>query len=144
MTDSFENFAVLCIKLTRYWNEIASDELAKYGIKSSHGVYLMILHETEEGVTSSQLSKIAKRDKADVSRAVSSFVENGLVKVKGANNYRATLLLTAKGKKLIERISKKSGTFLEDLSAGVTVKQKEALEIAIKKMSNNIKELYEI
>lgn len=143
MADSFENFAVLCIKLTRYWNEIASEELKKYSIKASHGVYLMILHESKEDVTSSRLSKIAKRDKADVSRALSSFMENGLVKLKGTNNYRAVIQLTVKGKKLIERISKKSGAFLNDLSAGVSEKHKEALDFIIATMSSNIKELYE-
>ena len=143
MAQGFENFTILFLKLTRYWNNVASEELKKYDIKAAYGVYLMILNDSEEELTAGKLSKIAKRDKADVSRAMDLFLTNGLIKLKGETNYRAIIKLTPKGKKLLEKINTKLTTFIDELSEGVSEEQRKAFEEAFTLMSKNLKEKYE-
>ena len=140
MTGNFERFTTMFLVMTRHWNEVATQELKKYGIKGAHGVYLMILNESD-GITSGKLAKIAKRDKADVSRAVDAFLENGLIKLKGETNYRAEIVLTAKGKKLLVRISDKIREFISDISGDMT-EEREYMLRALEVMELNLKNKY--
>lgn len=143
MAYGFENFTVLFLKLTRYWNKVAAEELKKYDIKAAYGVYLMILNDSDEELTAGKLSRIAKRDKADVSRAMDLFLTNGLIKLKGETNYRAAIKLTPKGKKLLEKINKKLTAFIDEISDGISEEQRAAFDAGFVVMSKNLKEKYE-
>ncbi|MDO4198651.1 MAG: MarR family winged helix-turn-helix transcriptional regulator [Erysipelotrichaceae bacterium] len=142
MAYSFEHFAVLFVKLNRHWNDIASEEMGKYDIKGKYAVYLLILKDSKEDLTASILSKIAGKDKADVSRAVKCFEENGLVKLKGDSSYRAVIKITAKGRKLIGRIETRMDEIVNEAAADVSDAQQETMLKVFDKMGKIIDDKY--
>ena len=69
--DRFETFSLALFNISRYWNRLAADEMAKYGLKGAHAFYLVTILRYDGTVTASQLCELCGKDKADVSRAVS-------------------------------------------------------------------------
>ena len=41
MIDRFEHFSYALNELNKYWHKIASEEMKKYGLKSTHSIYLI-------------------------------------------------------------------------------------------------------
>ena len=97
MDHRFERFSLAIFEISRCWHKLAADEMAKYGLKGPHAMYLVTIRRFPEGVTSAQLSELCGRDKADVSRAVSLLEEKGMIYREG-NLDRALLKLTDKGR----------------------------------------------
>ena len=72
MVERFEKFSFDIAQIYHYWHKITTDEMAKFGLKGSNAVYLTLLYQYEEGLTSAQLCELCSRDKADVSRTMST------------------------------------------------------------------------
>jgi len=45
MVERFEKFSFEIFEATRYWHKLASEEMAKYGLKGPHSTYLMTLYK---------------------------------------------------------------------------------------------------
>ena len=43
MLHRFERFSLAITEISRYWHQIAGEELGKYGLKASHATYLVTL-----------------------------------------------------------------------------------------------------
>lgn len=41
MIDRFEHFSYALNELNKYWHKIAIEEMKKYGLKSTHSIYLI-------------------------------------------------------------------------------------------------------
>ena len=99
MIERFERFSYHISEISRYWHKITSDEMAKYGLRGSHSIYLLTMYRHPEGITAPRLGELCGKDKADVSRMISIMEKNGLVKKEGVhqNLYRGTYKLTSAG-----------------------------------------------
>ena len=51
MLDRFERFSFAIAEISRCWRKLASDELAKYGLKSPHATYLTTMYKYPDGPT---------------------------------------------------------------------------------------------
>lgn len=78
-------------------------EMDSIGMKGTHVNCISILRSERSGLTASELSKIAREDKAGISRALSQLEEEGYIRYiegEGAGEkrkYRAKAVLTEKG-----------------------------------------------
>ena len=140
MIDRFEKFSFAISEIHRFWHKIASDEMTKLGLKGPHVVYLVALKRFPEGITAAELSELCGRDKSDVSRAVASMEEIGLVKKQGINQtfYRAKLVLTNEGKRAAAHISQRAGVAVEMGGKGLSEDERKNLYDALELIASNL------
>lgn len=136
--DRFERFTLSVFSITRYWNRIAAEAMGYYGLKGAYALYLLTLNDAKGEITAAQLAEICQRDKADVSRAIASFQEKGIIEPYGKNRYRAPIVLTPEGRELTMEIRKKAQSALlaagEGLSDEMRGNMYQALDIIAENM----------
>ncbi len=137
--DRFEHFTVSVFRITHYWNKIATEEMKRHGMKGSYALYLVILAGNQEGTTASRLAELTQRDKADVSRAVSLFQQNGIVEPYGNNRYRAPIILTEEGRRLAGRIRLKADQALQAAGKGLSEEGRRNMYQALDLIADNLK-----
>lgn len=145
MVGRFEKFSYDISEIYHYWHKIASEEMNIYGLKGSNAVYLTMLYQYEEGLTSAQLSEYCSRDKADVSRAMAAMEKKGFVKretVKGSV-YRARMVLTEEGRKAAEKINARVDLIVRLGGQGLTEEQRENFYYALDLIASNLQKIAE-
>ncbi len=145
MVDRFEKFILTISEINKYWHKIASDEMAKYGLKGPYVIYLVALSKNKEGLNAVQLSEICGRNKADVSRAMSDMASKGLVTKKSENNatYRARLMLTDEGLRAAEHICEITAKAVEFGGQGIDSEKRSLFYEILGVIAENLKELSE-
>ena len=115
MVDRFERFSMAISEIYRYWHKIAGEEMAKYGLKGPHCIYLITMARYPEGVTASQLGDACSKDKSDVSRMMSIMEQKGLVVKEGGfqNRYRGVFKLTQSGASAAKFVKKRADLAVE-------------------------------
>lgn len=115
MINRFERFSLAIFEISRYWHKLAAEEMAVYGLKGKHAIYLTTMYRCQAGVTGPQLCELCGRDKSDVSRAVSALQERGFVTKEGVHRslYRGLLKLTAQGRSAAEQVGRRAGLAAE-------------------------------
>lgn len=108
MIDRYEKFTFFIEEVGKLLHKISSDEMEQLGLKGSYALYLIMIADSDGGITSSALSERCGRDKADVSRAVNMMMKKGLVTKSDSSgtNYRAPITLTESGRCAVERLRK--------------------------------------
>lgn len=145
MVDRFEKFTISIFEITRYWHRLATEEMAKYGLKGPQAIYLTTLYRFSDGITAQKLSQMSGKDKADVSRMLSILEEKGLVTKQGVgkNMYRAIIKLTDKGKEAAQKVSKRIALTVDMAGKGLKEKDREAFYNALELISSNLRSLSE-
>lgn len=139
MIDRFEKFSLAIWEISRYWNKIASDEMAKYGLKAPFAVYFTSMARLEEGITAAKLAELCSRDKAEVSRALSLMEQKGLVRRDSAHSqYRALIKLSEEGKKLSAVITEKAMVAVELGGKGLSDEQRQTFYDALELITANL------
>ncbi|MCR5594399.1 MAG: MarR family transcriptional regulator [Lachnospiraceae bacterium] len=139
----FELFSLSVFGITHYWNRIATDTMKEYGLKGAYGFYLIILANSGEPLTSMRLSEITLRDKADVSRAVTQFRKQGLVKNSESQKYRAPIVLTKKGYDLASQIQTEADNALKAAGVGLSEEMRICMYESLDIIYSNLKRLHE-
>ena len=107
MINRYEKFTFFIEEVGKLLHKISSDEMEQLGLKGSYALYLLMISDAEDGITSSEISEKCGRDKADVSRAVNMMISKGFVtKRTSGTNYRAPITLTDSGRAAVERLRK--------------------------------------
>lgn len=129
MVDRFERFSLAISEISRYWHRLASEELAKYGLKGPHAIYLTAMYRYPGGITVPQLCEVCGKDKSDASRMISILEQKGLVtkQVVDGSLYRGLLMLTAEGKAAAEHVCNRASR---------------AVEVAGKDLNNETREIF--
>ncbi len=145
MIDRFERFSVSVLQISHYWHKIADEVMERYGLKGPHAVYLMELFRRSEGATAVELAEFCARDKSDVSRAVASFMQKGLIvkSIASGSHYRARLLLTDLGLKIAKEIQVDVNTAVSSGSKGMTMEELEHFYDALELICANLRKLVE-
>ena len=144
MISRFERFSLSIFEISRCWHKIAADEMARYGLKGPHAIYLIVMNRSPEGLTSSQLTEACNRDKADVSRAMSAMEASGLIeKDLPGNRYRARLKLTEKGREAALHICKRAAVAVEAAGKGMSEDQRKVFYETLELIAANLRELSE-
>ncbi len=142
MIDRFERFTLAIFEIARHWHKIAADEMARYGLKGPHALYLIMLSRHSEGVTAAKLCELCGKDKADVSRAVTAMESKGLI-ARDANQskYRAALRLTAAGKTAAAFLSNRASKAVESGGSGLSEETRNNLYEALTYIASNLRDL---
>lgn len=144
MINRFERFSLAISEIHRYWHKIAADVMEKHGLKGPYATYFTTMYRYPDGITSAKLAEVCSRDKADVSRAITTMEKNGLVERDGASsNYRALLKLTDEGKKIAEMINEKAAAAVEYGGHGLSDADRETFYAALELITSNLQKLTE-
>ena len=141
--DRFEHFTLSVFSITRYWNKIATEEMRHHGLKGAYVLYLITLSDLEKPPTAARLAELTQRDKADVSRAISTFQKMGLVEPYGESRYRAPIRLTAEGLDLAKEIRKKADSALQLAGQGLSGEMRQNMYHSLDIIAANMKEICE-
>ena len=143
MVDRFERFSLAIFEISHCWHKLAAEEMAKYGLKGPHAIYLHTLYRSEQSLTAAQLCELCGRDKADVSRAMALMEEKGLVKKEGGsvNQYRARLVLTDKGVQAAEHVCSRASVAVEHAGSGISDADRAVFYSALESIAANLQTL---
>ena len=142
MLDRFEKFSYVITEISRYWHKITSDEMEKYGLNGPYSVYITTLAQFPEGITASRLCEMCGRDKADVSRAISSMEKRGFLRKEGSN-YRASIILTDEGLEVARQIGARAKMAVELGGRGLDEAEREVMYRSLELVASNLKCLSE-
>jgi len=139
----FEHFSLMIFNISRYWNKIAANEMKKHDLKGAYALYLVMMSNSGEAITSAKLCELWGRDKADVSRAVSTFEKRGLVVRSGGNSYRAILELTEEGKRIANHLNSRAELALNIAGVGINEQSRKNLYDCLDLITNRLKDISE-
>lgn len=143
MTDRFERFLLAISEISRYWHKIAAEELAKYGLKGPHAVYLAAMSRYPDGITVPQLCELCGKDKSDASRMISLLMQKGLVTKQSVDGslYRGLVVLTGEGRKAAELVRKKADRATELVGGDLTEESREIFYQSLDSILFNLQKL---
>ena len=139
MKERFETFTVLVNKISRNIKRIKNQEMAEYGLRSTHVSCLYYLY-SKRSVTATELCERCEEDKATISRSLDFLESNGYLTcdAKHAKRYRSPLVLTEKGMEAGKRITDKVNRVLEKTSIGLTEEERAAFYRYLSIISRNL------
>ena len=137
MDKIFEQFTVTVSKLNKLIQKIKLFESQKYGLKAIHIMCVYYLNENPEGLTSSELVKLTLEDKAAISRALKTMLEDGF-----AEKNQSRVMLTERGKELAEFISARSAAAVEAGSAFFTEEERSFFYKSLGEIADNLETYY--
>lgn len=143
MIERFERFSVAISKISYHWHKLAADEMGKYGLKSTHAIYLTTMYRFKEGITAPKLCELCGKDKSDVSRMMSIMEKKGLVKKHAVNQnlYRGLLKLTEEGKKAAKLVCSRARKAVEFAGTGLSEQERNNLYNALELIVANLNRL---
>ncbi|MCI9587167.1 MAG: hypothetical protein HFF60_04300 [Oscillospiraceae bacterium] len=143
MLERFERFSLSLFELSRCWHKLASEEMSRHGLRSSHATYLTTLLRCEEGITAVELGRLCSRDKSDVSRMIGILSEKGFVtKVEvDGSLYRGRWKLTETGRTAAEQVCHRASLAVEMAGGDLTEAQRAVFYEALASITANLKAL---
>ena len=139
--ERFEHFTLSVFSITRYWNKIATEEMRQHGLKGAYVLYLITLSDLEEPPTAARLAELTQRDKADVSRAISTFQKLGYVEPYGESRYRAPIRLTEAGLNLAREVREKADSALQAAGQGLSEEMRRNMYHSLDIITGNMREI---
>ena len=140
MIDRFERFSFAISEITRCWRKLASEELAKYGLKSPHARYLTTMYKFPDGIAVPTFCEITGKDKSDASRMISILEKKGLVRKKEVDGslYRGLWVLTDEGRSAAEHVSLRASKAVELAQNGLSEGVKAVFLNALETITGNL------
>ena len=143
MQDRFETFTVSVFKIMHYWNRIAADEMKKHDLKGGYALYFVVISNHDGELSAADLAKLCGRDKADVSRAVSTLQKKGLLEQFEKGTYRAHLTFTAEGRKIAGNIKNRASKAIDIAGRGLSDKMRDNMYQSLAVIGENMKMISE-
>lgn len=139
MENRFETFTVLVNRISRNIRRIKLQEMADYGLRSTHISCLYYLY-TSDGLTATEMCERCEEDKATISRALEYLETNGYLTCESqtAKRYRSPLLLTEKGRAAGQVIAGKINHVLEKISAEMTEEERLTFYRCLNRISDHL------
>lgn len=143
MIDRFERFSIAISEISKYWHKIATEELAKYGLKGSHATYLTGMYKYPDGITVPKLCEVCGKDKSDASRMIAILEEKGLVKKQSVDGslYRGLLVLTDEGKSAAGHVCDRAIRAVEAAGKDLTEETRAVFYNALESITLNLRKL---
>ena len=142
MTERFETFTVLINKISRNVKKIKNQEMATYGLRSTHVSCLYYLYSAGS-LTATELCERCEEDKATISRALVFLEERGFVSClsKTVKRYKSPLYLTEKGKEAAGKIHAAVNRVLDEVGVGLTDEQRKTFYAYLTVISGNLEKI---
>lgn len=133
MVGRFERFSYAISEISKYWHKLAAEEMAPYGLRAAHSVYLLALAREPGGMTASQLCEACGKDKGDVSRRMAILEKKALVRKEGGfhNGYGGLFRLTPEGLAAAEHVKARAGLAVCLAGSGLTEESRTVLYEAL-------------
>lgn len=143
MIERFERFTLSIFEISRCWHKLAEEELSPYGLKGPYATYLTVMYRYEDGITGPELCELCGRDKSDLSRAVATLQEKGLVikEVVNKSLYRGLFKLTERGRVVAEQLCKRASLAVELAGGDLSEETRETFYKALSSITANLKAL---
>ncbi len=140
MLERFERFSYALAEISRCWRKLASEELAKYGLKSPHATYLTTMYKYPNGITVPNLCEVSGKDKSDASRMIAILEEKGLACKSSVDGslYRGLWVLTAEGKTAAEQVSLRASKAVEVAGKDLDEKTRNIFYKALESITSNL------
>ena len=140
MLDRFERFSYAISEISRCWRKLASEELAKYGLKSPHATYLTTMYKYPDGITVPKFCEVSGKDKSDASRMIAILEEKGLACKKdvGGSLYRGLWVLTEEGKAAAEQVCLRASRAVELAGKDLTDETRGVFYKALESITSNL------
>ena len=124
LKERFETFTVLINKISRSIRKIKNQEMAEYGLRSTHVSCLYYLYSAT--LTATELCERCEEDKATISRALDFLEVHGFLasRSQAAKRYKSPLALTEKGNEAAKRIHSAVDRVLDEVGVGLTDDQR--------------------
>ncbi len=139
--DRFETFSLALFQISRYWNQLAAEEMRKYDLKGAHAFYLVTILRYDGQLTASQLQRLCGRDKADISRSIARMIELGMLIRLSENPYRAKLQLTDYGRTAADSVRQKAHIIVERVGKDLTPEERQSFYNALGLITSNMEDL---
>lgn len=139
MENRFEIFTVLINRINRNINKIKKNEMSGHKLNAAHISCLYYLY-VSEGLTSTDLCEKCEEDKATISRAIEYLETNGylMCEAKTGKRYKTPFKLTERGVRTGEKILEKVNKVLDDVSVGLTDKERKDFYRYLAIISDNL------
>lgn len=142
MKERFETFTVLINKISRNIRKIKNQEMAAYGLRSTHVSCLYYLYSADS-LTATELCERCEEDKATISRALDFLEDEGFIvcESKAAKRYKAPLSLTEKGAEAGKKIYDAVDRVLDEVGVGLTDEQRKVFYSYLTIISDNLEKV---
>ena len=142
MKERFETFTVLINKISRNIRKIKNQEMAAYGLRSTHVSCLYYLYSADS-LTATELCERCEEDKATISRALDFIEDKGFIvcESKAAKRYKSPLSLTEKGKEAGKKIYDAVDRVLDEVGVGLTDEQRKVFYSYLTIISDNLEKV---
>ncbi len=143
MIGRFETFSLALSEIMSSWNKIATEEMKSFGLKGGSVIYLISLYNSADGLTAANLCEMCNRDKAEVSRSITTMEKKGLVTRTNTtvNGYKANITLTDAGRETARILREKIKLAVEKGGEGLTEEQRESFYNALEVIGRNLKRI---
>lgn len=143
MLDRFERFSFAISEISRCWRKLASEELAKYGLKSPHATYLTTMYKYPKGITVPKFCEVSGKDKSDASRMIAILEEKGLACKRDVDGslYRGLWVLTDEGKTAAEQVSLRASKAVELAGKDLDEETRNVFYKALESITSNLTKL---
>ena len=122
--ERFVAFTLLHEEIGKSLQKIKSEYMCRFGLRSTDALILAILFAHPDGLSAAALAKECGVDRSVISRALPALLSSGAVAYTEAGNrrrsYRAPLLLTETGTRIITEMNEASVRIVGAASAGVS------------------------
>lgn len=143
MVERFARFSLAIFEISRCWHRLAAAEMAAYGLRGAHAIYLTAMYRCKDGVTGPRLCELCGRDKSDVSRTIAALQEKGFVTKEGVNQslYRGILKLTEQGRAAAEQVCERAALAVELAGRDLNVEERECFYSALESITGHLREI---
>lgn len=143
MLDRFERFSFGISEISKYWHKLSADEMERYGLRSTHSIYLLTMAKHPDGLTAPQLCELCGRDKSDVSRMMRIMEKRGLVTKESAHQrrYNGVFRLTKAGVEAADHIRQRATLAVEFAGKDLSDENRAIFYQALASIADNLRQL---
>ena len=139
--DRFVAFTTMIDDIGKSIQKIKTDRMERFGLQSTDALCLAVLSRRPEGLSLTALAAACRLDKAAVSRAMHRLFESGNVAYRESatkNTYRAPLVLTDKGKAVVDAMRELAADAVTHASADVSPESLEILYTSLEQIRKSL------
>jgi len=105
--ERYVRFCMAVEQMAKTLQKYKNEKLAEFGLRSMHLMFMFQLNQSEEGLTGTELATTCSVDKAFISRVTGELMKLEYVEYRNkvGTRYKNKLILTEKGKEVMEKVN---------------------------------------
>lgn len=142
LDDRFGRLYLAISDISKHLHKLTTDVMLSYELNGAHVMYLIALYRFPNGISASQIGRICRRDKSDVSRMMAIMVEKGFVQKEKQNQKQHCTIfkLTNKGFIAAKYAHQKANCIARLAEANLSYEKRATLYEALDLLISNLHE----